>query len=310
MSILIRISFLSFLFLLPVASFTQDDSYFRFWQELATVDTDFSQAATERGRTEAFLEVLGEGSVLFRAGLPVDARELYQRNQNVYSLDQLSWRGHFIDVSRDGDLGFTVGPNVYTANQEAQDEDERQQSYSHVVNIWHKANGDWKLMLDMFARVPGFLSMDVESDYRDTQQVLAETAHPEMTVDIDMESLIAADNLFGLSLNVRGGQRARLRYGLENQRVYLPGMAPAIGAEAASAAYGRFLDRRVSSTNTINTNYMGGYLSSSREMGYTYGSLTTDAIQGGSDFRANYVRIWRFSTSNEWRIAMEFLSEF
>jgi len=310
MRTLVKTICLSLLLFLPAFVFGQDDRYAGFWQELATADNDFSQAATEQGRTEAFLEVLGEGSVLFREGRPVDARELYQINQTSYRLDQLSWRGHFIDVSRDGDLGITVGPNVFTPIQEAQDEVERQQSYSHVVNVWHKVNGDWKLMLDMFARVPGFLSMDVEPDYRDTQQVLAETAPPEMTRDIDMQSLIDADNRHGISINFRGGQRALLRYGLENQRVYLPGMAPGIGAEAGSIAYGRFLDSRVATTNPITMTYMGGYLSTSKELGYTYGEMTTSEMQDRSGFRANYLRIWRFTTSNEWRIAMEFLSEF
>ncbi len=298
-----------FFFLFPAVVFAQDDSYARYWQELATVDTDFSQAATERGRTEAFLDVLGEGSLLFREG-PVDARELYQRNESLYSLDQLSWRRHFIDVSRDGDIGITVGPNVFTGNQGDQDDDERLQSYSHLANVWHKVDGNWKLMVMIVVRVPGFLSMDVETDYRSTQRVLAETAHPAMTENIDMQSLIDADNLFGLSINFRGGQRARLRYGLENQRVYLPGMAPAVGAEAASIAYGKFLDSRVATTNPINVKYMGGYLSTSKELGYTYGVMTTNDIQGESGLRANYLRIWRFSASNEWRIAMELLSEF
>jgi hypothetical protein len=152
--------------------------------------------------------------------------------------------------------------------------------------------------------------MDVGPDYRDTQRVLAETAPPEMTRDIDMASLIEADNRHAISINFRGGQRALLRYGLANQRVYLPGMAPGIGAESASTAYGRFLDNRVATTNPIVSTYLGGYLSTSRELGYTYGEMTTTEMQGRPGFRANYLRIWRFSTSNEWRIAMEFLSEF
>ena len=297
------------LVLQPVSSLAQDDNYFGYWQELSRVDMDFSQAATESGRLEAFIEVLGEGSVLFRQG-PVDARELYQRSQTISSLDQLSWRRHFIDVSRDGDLGFTVGPNLFTGIQESQDEEDRQQVYSHLVNVWHKVNGDWKLMADMVIRVPGFLSMDVEPDYRDTQLVLAETAHPALVADNDLQSLIDADILFGRSINVRGGQRALIRYGLQNQRVYLPGMAPAVGADSASIAYGKFLDRRIGANNLISASYKGGFLSSSKELGYTYGIMTSNTEDGESGFRTNYLRVWRFSVANEWRIAMELLSDY
>jgi hypothetical protein len=286
----------------------QDDNYFRNWRELADANENFSQAATENGRTAAFLEYLGEDSKIFRGNGPVDARELYQRNQAIYRLDQLTWRDHFIDVSRDGDLGITVGPNMFTASDEIESGDERQQSYSHIVNVWHKIAGDWKSMAFLVVNVPGFLSMDVEPDYRDTQAMMAETAHPASTANNDTQSLIDADNLFGLSINFQGGQRALLRYGLANQRVYLAGMAPATGAEAASTAYGRFLDNRVATTNPINVTHMGAYLSTSKELGYTYGTMTTEPMEGRSGFRTNYIRVWRFTTSNEWRIAMEFLS--
>jgi hypothetical protein len=110
--------------LLSTVILAQDDSHPVFWQDLAAADNEFSQAATERGRTEAFLEFLGESSILFREGRPVDARELYERSAASYRLDQLSWRAHFIDVSRDGDLGFTVGPNAFTSIQEEQEEGE------------------------------------------------------------------------------------------------------------------------------------------------------------------------------------------
>ncbi|MBL4819742.1 MAG: hypothetical protein JKY98_01955 [Gammaproteobacteria bacterium] len=306
---LIRPVYFLFLLSLPFAGFTQDDNHSRFWQELESVDNDFSRAATERGRTEAFLDVLGEGSVLFRQG-PVDARELYRRNQTIYALDQLSWRRHFIDVSRDGDLGITVGPNVFTANQEAQNDEERQQRYSYLVNVWHNVNGDWKLMVDMTVRVPGFLSMDVEPKYEDTLLVMAETAHPSLTGSNDLQGLIDADALFSLSINFRGGQRAMLRYGLEHQRVYLTNMAPAVGTAAASKAYGNFLDLRVATTNPISATYMGGFLSSSKELGYTYGIMTTDINEGTPGFKTNYLRVWRYTKDREWKITMEFLSEY
>ena len=129
-----------------------------------------------------------------------------------------------------------------------------------------------------------------------------------------MQSLIDADNLFGLSINFRGGQRALLRYGLENTRVYLPGMAPAIGAGAASSVYGTYLDNELSTTNPISLTHMGGFLSTSKELGYTYGIMETvtgelsEIIELDGGFHTSYLRQWRFSDNNEWRIAVEVLS--
>ena len=305
-------SCLSLLYIALVASSAQaqeSDEHYQYWLEVAEVDREFSRAATERGRTEAFLEVLAEGSVLFRDG-PVDARALYQRNQSLYSLDQLYWRDHYIDVSRAGDLGISVGPNRFTGIQEGQNGEQGQQTYSYLVNVWRKLEGQWQLAADMVVTVPGFLSMDVQSQYADMQSVMAETAHPGLTVDNTLETLEEADNTLGLSINFRGGQRAMLRYGLENLRVYLPGMAPGVGIEAGSAAYGKYLDSRVTTVNPVRVEHMGGFLADSKELGVTYGIMSTANEGSSSGFRANYLRVWRYSPVNEWKVAMEFLRVF
>ncbi len=291
----------------PVSAIAaQEYSQQQFWQQVVIVDQEFSRAATQSGRTPAFLSVLGENSVVFRNG-PVNALEIYNTNQFQYRLDQLTWQSHYIDVSRSGDLGFTVGPSMFTA---ASGTTEQRQSFGFLVGIWQKPAGKWQLMADIVVRIPGVLSLDVTPDFEDTRLALNETAHPVMTANNDMQSLIDADNLFGLSINFRGGQRALLRYGLENQRVYLPGMAPAIGAAAASAVYGRFLDNQVTTTNPLNLTYMGGGLADSKELGYTYGVMSTSSDEANSGFKANYLRLWRFTSANEWRIAVEVLSPF
>jgi hypothetical protein len=283
---------------LPARSLAQEYTQQQFWQQLLVADQEFAREATEIGRTGAFLNVLGEGSVVFRNG-PVDARELYNINQFQNVLDQLTWKSMFVDVSRAGDLGIAIGPSMFTAPD--------RQSFGFMVGVWQKQAGRWLLMADTVVRIPGVLSLDVVPDFEATRQVLDETAHPVMTTNNDLQSLIDADNLFGLSINFRGGQRALLRYGLENQRVYLPGMAPAIGAVAASTVYGRFLDNQVTTNNPVNLTHMGGFISSSREMGYTYGVMATNTDEADSGFKSSYLRLWRFTSSNEWKIAVEVL---
>lgn len=300
-----KLTILVLVFGLPLAAMAQFDEQFAHWRELQIVDRNFSTAATTVGRTQAFLDVLAEDSIVFRSG-PVDALDVYAENQYQYQLDQLNWRSHYIDVSRAGDLGISIGPSRFTSNTG----DTLRESYNFLVGVWVKLNGEWKLMADVPVRLPGYLDLDVEPDFADTEKVLKETAHPVMVENNDMQSLIDADNLFGQSINFRGGQRALLRYGLENQRVYLPGMAPAVGAEAASAIYGRFMDSHVATTSPINLRYMGGYLAASREMGFTYGIMSTSTDEGGTGFQASYLRVWRFASSNEWKIALEVVSPY
>ena len=282
----------------------QDVSQYQHWLELMTADQGFADLSVEIGRTGAFLELLGQGSTIFRDG-PVDALELYSSETFQENVNEISWEAHYVDVSRAGDLGLTAGPLNFLG-------DESTGQFGHLISIWQRQEGRWVLMADIVATIPGFLSLEVEPNFDDTSPVLEETAHPVMAMaeTNNMQLLIDRDNLFGQSINFRGGQRALLRYGLENTRVYLPGMAPAVGADSASSVYGAFLDNQLSTTNQISLTHMGGFLSASKEVGYTYGTMETLEDDSQQSFRTSYMRLWRFTASNEWKIAVEALNPY
>ncbi len=279
-------------------------SQYQHWLDLMAADQSFADRSSEIGRTGAFLEFLGQGSTVFRDG-PVDALGLYSSESFQNSANEIRWEAHYVDVSRAGDLGLTAGPLTII-------EDERPDAFGHLISVWQKQEGRWVLMADIVARIPGFLSLEVEPNFEDTRPVLEETAHPVMAMaeSNNMQLLIDRDNLFGQAINYRGGQRALLRYGLENTRVYLPGMAPAVGADAASSVYGAFLDNQLSTTNQISLTHMGGYVSESKEVGYTYGTMETIEDEPEQGFRTSYLRLWRFTASNEWKIAVEVLNPY
>ena len=282
----------------------QEVRQYQYWLELMAADQGFANRSVEIGRTGAFLEFLGQGSTVFRDG-PVDALELYSSEIYQNNVNEISWEAHYVDVSRAGDLGLTAGPLNFLGNASTG-------QFGHLISIWQRQEGRWVLMADIVASIPGFLSLEVEPNFDDTSPVLEETAHPVMATagTNNMQSLIDRDNLFGDSINFRGGQRALLRYGLENTRVYLPGMAPAVGADSASSVYGAFLDNQLSTTNQINLTHIGGFLSASKELGYTYGTMETLEGDLQQSFRTSYMRLWRFTASNEWKIAVEVLSPF
>ncbi len=312
----VAVVLLSVSVLFSSSSGAQERSQYQHWLELSAADQNFADRSNEIGRTRAFLEFLGEESVVFRGRRnSVDARTEYSNPEFQREANEIAWQAHYIDVSRDGDLGLSAGPLTILDL----DGDPDQDIFGHLVSIWKKSAGRWVLMADIVVTVPGFLSLDVESNFDDTRPVLEETAHPVMvmTEDNTLQSLIEADNRFGRSINIRGGQRALLRWGLTNTRVYLPDMGPAVGAEAASSVYGAFLDNQLSTTNPVSLTYVGGYLSTSKEMGYTYGTMATNIdaeIENNESenerFQANYLRLWRFSDSNEWKIAVEVLSPY
>lgn len=279
-------------------------SQYQHWLDLMASDQDFADRSAEVGRTAAFLEFLGQGSTVFRDG-PVDALSLYGSENFQNTANEISWEAHYVDVSRAGDLGLTAGPLTVLGGESVD-------QFGHLISIWQKQENRWVLMADIVASIPGFLSLEVEPNFDDTRPVLEETAHPVMAMaeNNNMQLLIDRDNLFGQSINFRGGQRALLRYGLENTRVYLPGMAPAVGADAASSVYGAFLDNRLSTINQISLTHMGGFMSASKEVGYTYGTMETLEDDSQQSFRTSYMRLWRFTASNEWKIAVEVLDPF
>ncbi len=282
-------------------SSAQEVDQYQHWLDLAAADQNFALRSEQIGRNQAFLEVFAEDAVVFRQG-PVNARETYTAED--FEGNELRWVAHYIDVSRDGDMGLTAGPMTGISPPDEPGEN----TFGHIVSVWRRMEGSWELAVDLFVFIPGFLSLDVRPNFADTQPVLDETAHPIMVENNTMQSLIDADNLFGQSINFRGGQRALLRYGMENSRVYLPGMAPAVGADAASSVYGAYLDFALETTNPISMRYVGGYLSTSKDMGYTYGTMAENTVEGEEGgFQANYLRLWRFTESNEWRISVEVL---
>jgi hypothetical protein len=294
--------------LASVNGYGQTAGQLQFWEELYAADLEFSGRSVEIGRRGAFQEFLGVGSVVFRGGGPVDAQELYNSESAAVGGDGLDWRPHFIDVSRDGDLGFSAGPYVSGAAGE-----DSPPTFGYLASVWKREAGQWRLMADMVAGIPGFLSLDVSPDFEDTKQVFAETADPTVAnvEENTLQSLIAADEGFALSINVRGGQRALLRRGLANSRVYLPTMAPAVGAESAAAVYGAYLDVQLSTINPVTMIHLGGYMSTSKDMGFTYGTMATSDLESEIDgFEANYLRLWRYTSAQEWQIAVEVLRPF
>ncbi len=275
-----------------------------FWQSLVETDQRFADRATQAGRTAGFLEFLATDSVVFRGG-PVDAVELYSSTEFAQEANQIAWKAHYVDVSRAGDLGLSAGPLTIFGESGAN-------NFGHLISIWRFIDERWQLMADITVNIPGYLSLDVAPSFTDTLPVIEETANP-LSVEVmsnTLDALVEADALYGRSINFRGGQRALLRYGLDNTRVYLPGMGPAVGAEAASSVYGAFLDNQLATTNPITLNNVGAFLSDSKEMGYTYGTMTSSSEESQADFETSYMRLWRFSQNGEWRIAVEVLSPF
>jgi ketosteroid isomerase-like protein len=270
------------------------------WRSLIETDNKLAERSRMQGFNQAFLNTFGEGAVVFRRG-PVGAEGTYQSVDPSRGSATLESRANYIEFSRAGDLGLTTGPYRYTMESDG----ELRRVHGHFVTIWRKFDSEWRMVADITVRVPGVLSLDVEANLRESEQALAESAADTLTANNTLESLVAAEDLLVRAINFRGGRRAMLRYGLDNQRIYVPGMAPGIGSEAGAMVYGAFMDERVS-MSLVSHQPGGAYMAESGDVGYTYGTMTADA----SDFAVNYLRFWRYTESGEWKIAVEVVNPF
>ncbi|MDP1932340.1 MAG: hypothetical protein Q8L60_12875 [Gammaproteobacteria bacterium] len=279
----------------------QTDARLKTWLSLQDTDSKFSERSRTLGVNTAVLGAIGESAVVFRRG-PVDARTTYERiSPEQAQRATLESRANYIEFSLAGDLGLTAGPYRHTVGAG----EEQRRTYGHFITIYRQFDGEWRLMADMVVRVPGVLSLNVNPQISETEKAIAESAPVDVAAQNTLESLVAAEELFVRAINFRGGRRAILRYGLDTQRVYVPGMAPGIGSESGSMAYGAFLDEHMDMS--LLTHQPGGaYMAQSGDVGYTYGTMLSE----GSDFTTNYLRFWRFTAAGEWKIAVEVLNPF
>lgn len=286
--------------LTPSTLSAQTDERTQIWESLREADARLAESSRTLGFNQAFLNSFSDGAVIFRRG-PVDARNLYEQAGPAQRGETtLESKANYIDFSSAGDIGLTSGPYRFTNGSGS----EARRTYGHFVTIWRKFDGQWRMAADMTVRVPGILSLDVNADIAETLQALNESS----TIGADansLESLVDADERFISSINFRGGMRAMLRYGLENQRVYVPGMAPGIGIEAGAQVYGAYLDDSLE-MSALQHQSGGYFLAESGDAGYTFGTMSAQ----GSDFNTNYLRYWRFTPEGEWRIAVEVLNPY
>jgi len=289
-----------FPFLIPGTLFAQADERALIWESLLGADARLAESSRTLGFNQAFLNSFSDGAVIFRRG-PVDARNLYEQAGPAQRGEStLESKANYIDFSRAGDIGLTSGPYRFTNGSGS----EARRTYGHFVTIWRKFDGEWRMAADMTVRVPGVLSLDVNADISETMQSLDEATAANVAHNT-LESLVQADERFISSINFRGGMRAMLRYGLETQRVYVPGMAPGIGLEAGAQVYGAYLDDSLA-MSALQHDSRGFFLSESGDAGYTFGTMSAQ----GSDFNTNYLRYWRFTPEGEWRIAVEVLNPY
>jgi len=236
---------------------------------LVAAERAFAADATERDIPSAFLAVLAYDGVVFSPG-PTRGRDRFERI--APSDARLEWAPVVAEVSAAGDVGMTTGP--YTLRPDGSPD--APVAHGHFLSVWTRTQGGpWRLAADhgiAYDAAPA-----EPEDFRSSRGVASadhalDTLHEADRASADSPCIDTAD---------------------ADLRVHRNGEPPALGAAAACD-----LEKRTTAGTTVDP--MGGGVSESGDLGYTWGRLDVPG-EAGRGFA--YLRVWRRHADGWKRIA-------
>ena len=252
---------------------------------IVDLEARFASASRERGARAAFLEFLGEESIVLQPG-PTWGRAAWTTAEELPGT--LDWSPDRVQIAANGDLGFATGPWLFTPRDPA-----GRGTEGRYVTVWRKARDGWRVRFDggfgrrpqgawearskdpalrPFACEPGAAVPPGELQLLD----LAMSGIPggETHAERMLPSMDAATTLFHDPV-VEGARDAAAR-------------TTAIASLPATLQYWP----------------MGAGIASSGDVGYSYG---LSAAAPGASADASYVHIW-CRRGVGWRLALQLRS--
>jgi ketosteroid isomerase-like protein len=260
-------------------------------QEMVQTEQAFSRMAAEKNTRDAFLAFIADDGLLFRPEA-VNGKKWLQEHPSQPSDKHplLAWQPAFAGMAAAGDLGFTTGP--WELKQDVKDA--QPSGYGHFVTLWKKQpDGSWKFVVDLGISHP--MSGGPQTLWQPPEQKLLYKVQ-RVDVAIARRELLDWDRDYLQHTLKRGLVKTFMTYASPYVRLYRNGSLPFIGRTVAANAL-------ESAQGQVNWTTVGGDVSRSGDLGYTYGTYeVTDApkvIERGS-----YVRIWKNEGAG-WRIVLD-----
>jgi len=259
----------------------------------AIVETEraFSRMSEAQGTREAFAAFIADDGILFRPG-PVLGKKWMQEHPLPASPTRsvLSWQLIFADVSRAGDLGYTTGPWLFR-----KDLDGKPTAFGNFMTVWKKqANGSWRFVLDLGISNP-------ESNAAATMFEPGSQTVKGKIEKVDREAarsaLSALDREFSKASADQGAREAFLSYAAKDVRLFRNDHFPFVGEMAAADALAP-----VTSEWTWKPAFAD--VSSSGDMGYSYGIYELKDKNGSVSERGNYARVWK-KVYGTWKLVVD-----
>jgi ketosteroid isomerase-like protein len=280
MKSLILLCALAFIF----CQVSQAQSHSQLLESLVQAERAFAATSIAKGIKTAFLTYLAEDGIIFRPG-PINGKEFWQKRD--WSKAMLEWRPTFADVSSSGDLGWTMGPSVFTPPPDL----DQPPTNGHFVSLWRKQkSGDWKVVLDAGVSHPF-------SAVQDTTLVVGMKGELRSTQNQEIgraSVLLQLERVFSTLSSKKGSVTAYSRYLASDARVLREGYFPAVGFDSCVAL--------IRSINDILTwTPIESLVADSFDLGYTLGTYQSIREKG------HYVHIWRKQENGALKVVLDIL---
>jgi len=288
--------FLSLIAVWPSAGETPSPSPLK---SLVEAERSFSRTAQEKGIRTAFLDFLGEGSVVFRPG-PVDGRE---HSQNMPETgDSLTWAPILAEIAASGDFGYTTGPWTYRVAA-----GDRPPGHGQYFSIWKKnPAGQWKVAVDIGTFNPAPTAPDL--DWSAAKPVPGKW-QPEPEEQPDAGAALAAvrarEEAFSAALGQEGIPAAYELFLTDDAVLLRNGQQPAVRKGPGDKGPGGedpVRETLAAQSGTLAWRTQGSGVAASADLAYTFGSYGS-----GDEEQGHYLRVWRRLPEGAWKVAVDLL---
>ena len=252
-------------------------------RSMVDAENSFAKFSKEKNMRDAFLANLTDSTILYTKDGPVRGKQIWvdrQPNNNV-----LFWWPVFVGISASNDFGFSTGPWQWSENKEAQPV-----AHGYFVSVWKKAGSQWKLVTDIGSPMPG---VDASAPPLHSSNPDRHAAKSENSKAL----LIDLDRKYNDELRKSGANHLAGRLSKDSMLKY----------PRAFPDYFPFESK--STIAKPDFSVLGGEVSASNDLGYTYGRVTASIADNNSlaPYDANFLRVWKYE-KNAWKIVIEVIS--
>lgn len=243
---------------------------------LIATEYSFVSAAAEIGTRDAFLKFVADDGIIFRPNA-VNGKTFLSNAPKRPGL--LSWYPTYAGISRDGDMGFTTGPANFK-----KDKDSSAIWYGNFSTVWQRqVNGELKFVIDM-----GNSNSKPTEQYVPLKYEMIDSNSSALrkgVKKIKSNELFNNDKALTMIIPKIGAASTYKKFISEESRLLRDELYPLVGTSAITD----YLSKR---NGTYTFNPIGGKISSSKDLGFTYGELIISGADNDNG-KYNYMHIWK-----------------